>query len=262
MLNQAPPEVVAAMIDGLEDAGTLPAFKEARQALFRELRLSPQSGVFEGGCGTGAALRDLIEVMGHAAHVTGIDPTTAFVERARERARQLGAVNATYDIGDFRAIQAADCTFDAAFCDKVLEHAGPAVVALREMARVVKQGGSVGALAWMGLQSFSSSYPELVARHNAALQQGAYGLFVATNLARLFKAAGLADVRTRAFLAQTDSLEAHPFWRSYVRFSLQARLREDAAKVIEDIELLNQRGEFQAHFVINIAVGTKPAQAA
>jgi ubiquinone/menaquinone biosynthesis C-methylase UbiE len=98
-LNQAPPELVAAMIDGLEDFASAPAFKAARRALFGELRLSHTSILFEGGCGTGAALPDLVDVMGRGARITATDPTVAFIERARARARELGAENATYETG-------------------------------------------------------------------------------------------------------------------------------------------------------------------
>ena len=64
--------------------------------------------MIEAGSGTGAALSDILSVVGKKGRITGIDPTKAFVEDARSRALKLGVSNARYEIGDIRSIAAGN----------------------------------------------------------------------------------------------------------------------------------------------------------
>ena len=219
--------------------------------------------MIEAGCGTGAALSDILFVVGKKGRITGIDPTKAFVESGRTRATKLGAPNARYEIGDIRSIAAGDGEYDAAFCDKVLIHAGPPRAALTEMARVTRSGGHVGALEWLPCFALSSSQPEALDAFNAIFRKACYDYFVSLNLARHFHSAGLKDVRTQAFLAHTDNLDAHPFWRAFIfqqmPMFVHAELIDEttAQTLLGDLEALNTKGEFSASFIVQAAVGTK-----
>jgi SAM-dependent methyltransferase len=221
--------------------------------------------VIEAGCGTGAALPDVLAVVGTNGRVVGIDATYAFVDRARIRARDLGASGARYEVGDIRSIPCDDGEFDAAFCEKVLIHAGPPNAALAEMARVTRDGGSIGAIEWLPLFVISSTRSETTDAFNAIFKRAVYDYCVSGNLARHFRAADLNDIRTKAFLADTDNLDAHPFWRTFIVHQMpmfiQAGLIEDstARASLADIEALNADGTFSASFVVHAAVGSKPA---
>jgi len=125
-LNELPPEPVAGIGHVLEAAASFPTFKEARQWVLHNLGVSEGSAILEGGCGNGIALGELLELVGTCGRIAGIDPTKAFVEAARERAMQLHAPNARYELGDIRQLPFHDNEFDPALCDKVLIHAGPA----------------------------------------------------------------------------------------------------------------------------------------
>ncbi len=262
-LNEMPAEPVAGISHVLETMATLPAYRDARQWLLQNLAISRSSSVIEAGCGTGAALGDILTVVGKNGRVTGIDPTKAFVESARTRAAKLGASNTRYEVGDIRSIAAGDGEFDAAFCDKVLIHAGPAKTALSEMARVTRSGGHVGALEWLPFFAVSSSLVEALDTFNAIFRKACYDYFVSLNLARHFHSAGLKDVRTRAFLAHTDNLDAHPFWRAFIfqqmpMFVHGALIDEATARtLLDDLEALNARDEFSASFIVQVAVGTR-----
>jgi ubiquinone/menaquinone biosynthesis C-methylase UbiE len=261
-LNQLPPEPVAGIGGILETMNALPAFRDARQWVLRHLQLSPGSAVLEGGCGTGVALSDLADIVGTAGRVAGIDPTEAFIATARERAVKAGAANAHYEVGDIRALPFADGEFDAAFCDKVLIHAGPAQSALGELARVVRPGGSVGAVEWLPFFALSTTCPALESAFNAIFRTAMYEYGVSANLARHFRTAGLTDVGRAAFLAHTDSLDAHPFWRAFIigqlpMFVHAGLIVEGEANALrDDLESLEAMGEFCASFVVQVAVGT------
>jgi ubiquinone/menaquinone biosynthesis C-methylase UbiE len=263
-LNEMPPEAVDGIAQILEAMGTEPGFQSARRALLEGLELRPGAAVLEAGCGTGSALGDLIAHVGTAGTVRGVDPTAGFVEAARRRAAAAGAGNATYEIGDIRDLPVAANSFDAAFCDKVLIHAGPAVAALGELKRVTCPGGRVGALEWLPYFALSSTRPDLVARLNGMFRQALYDYDVSANLARRFRAVGLVDVHTRAFLAQSAGLDEHPFWRAFLVAQMPMFVHagllaaEEAEALVADLEERNAAGEFSGSFIIHICVGTKP----
>ncbi len=196
-LNQFPPEPVAGIGGILETMGALPAFRDARRWVLENLALSAGSATLEGGCGTGIALPELIGIVGAEGRIAGIDPTEAFIATARERAAKAGATNARYEVGDIRDLPFADDTFDAAFCDKVLIHAGPPTAALSEMARTTRSGGRVGAIEWLPFFALSTTRPELEAAFNGIFAKSTYDYPVSANLVRHFHAAGLADVAAR-----------------------------------------------------------------
>jgi ubiquinone/menaquinone biosynthesis C-methylase UbiE len=262
-LNEMPAEPVTGIGHILEAMATLPAYRDARQWLLQNLGISHGSSVIEAGCGTGAALSEILSIVGKKGRITGIDSTTAFVEGARMRATKLDAPNTRYEIGDIRSIAAGNGEFDAAFCDKVLIHAGPPKVALMEMARVTRSGGHVGALEWLPFFAVSSNQPHALDAFNAIFRNACYDYFVSLNLARHFHSAGLEDIRTQAFLAHTDNLDAHPFWRAFIfrqmpMFVHVNLIDETTAQTfLDELEALNARGEFSASFIVQVAVGTK-----
>jgi ubiquinone/menaquinone biosynthesis C-methylase UbiE len=264
-LNEMPPESVTGISGILEAMSTLPAFRDARRWVLQNVGLSQGSSVIEAGSGIGASLPDVLAIVGTNGRIVGVDPTLAFVDSARSRAGGLGASNARYDVGDIRSIPAGEGEFDAAFCDKVLIHAGPAHAALAEMARVTRGGGSVGAIEWLPFFVVSSTRPDTLDAFNTIFKNAVYDYFVSSNLARHFQAAGLTNVRTEAFLAHTDRLDAHPFWRAFIVHQMpmfiHVGLIEEATAhaFLADIESLNATGAFSASFIVQAAVGTKAA---
>jgi ubiquinone/menaquinone biosynthesis C-methylase UbiE len=262
-LNEMPAEPVTGIGHILEAMSTLPAFRDARQWVLRNLGITQGSSVIEAGCGNAADLPDILSTVGTKGRVVGVDPTKAFVEIARTRAGQLGAANARFEIGDIRSIPAKDGEFDAAFCDKVLIHAGPPKSAVGEMVRVTRAGGRVGAIEWLPFFVVSASQRAGLDAFNSIFRKAVYDYFVSSNLARHFRAAGLKDVKTEALLAHTDNLDAHPFWRTFIveqmpMFVHVGLIEEAAAQAfLADIEALNGKGDFSASFIVQAAVGTK-----
>jgi ubiquinone/menaquinone biosynthesis C-methylase UbiE len=264
-LNDLPPEPVAGISHVLDAMAVLPAFRDARQWVLANLRVPSGGSILEAGCGNGASHAELQGIAGVSGRIVGIDPTTGFIETARNRSRQQGWTNATYEAGDIRALPCKDNEFDGVFCDKVLIHAGPASAALREMSRVTRPGGGVGAIEWFPFFVVSATDSEAMTAFNAIFQKAVYDYHVSANLARHFRAARLLNVRTRAFLAQTTSLDEHPFWRAFMiqqmPMFVQANLIEEtlANAFLKDIEALNAANSFSASFIVQCATGTKAA---
>jgi ArsR family transcriptional regulator len=63
---------------------------------------------------------------------------------ARENLDSLGISNVELLVGDLAGLPLADNSVDAAFANMVLHHAVDPVAMLKEMARIVRPGGTVG----------------------------------------------------------------------------------------------------------------------
>jgi ubiquinone/menaquinone biosynthesis C-methylase UbiE len=261
-LATMPTDAVDLIAGVLEAMRTQPAFREARRFVISQLGLAAGATVLEAGCGTGCSLPDVMEVAGDV-RLTGVDPTDAFLERARTRATELGG-SATYENADARALPFDDASFDASFCDKLLLHVGPATAVLGEMARVTRPGGRVGVVEWCPTFCLSTSRPELASALNEGLRRAVYDHGVAPNLARHLDAAGLREIRTSTHLATARSLSDHPFWRAFLLDQLPMFVHggvlgaDEADALAADLGALDRRGLLWAAVTVFAATGTRP----
>ncbi|HYB74780.1 MAG TPA: methyltransferase domain-containing protein [Candidatus Sulfotelmatobacter sp.] len=262
MNKAADPGGVVQTLDGFEQ---IQGMAEARAALLSDLGLGPGRRVLEAGCGPGTALDQLLERVGAGGFVAGIDPTVAFVEEARRRARGRGAANVEFREGDIREIPFPDGAFDAAFCDKVLIHVGPTERCLQELARVTKPGGRVGAMEWdLCAMALHSDQPELTARMIQLGCEMQYRGGAGRALQDVFRAAGLRDIRFRAHLLHTTDLDAAPGWRYLLknradRAVAKAVMDEAAAqRWLDHFEAVNRRGAFCCSIILYTCAATRP----
>jgi ubiquinone/menaquinone biosynthesis C-methylase UbiE len=109
-------------------------------------KMAEVSGVGEGsevadvGTGTGFVAAGISP---RVKWVVGIDNAPAMLEVARENLRSLGASNVDLVVGEATRLPLEDESVDAAFANMVLHHAEDPAAMLREMARVVRPGGTV-----------------------------------------------------------------------------------------------------------------------
>ncbi len=90
------------------------------------------------GCGTG----NVSELLAPVVHkVLAIDQSEPMLTAARQRL--VGADNVEFIAGDLTALPVAAASVDAAVCILVLHHLPEPAAAIREMARIVKPGGTV-----------------------------------------------------------------------------------------------------------------------
>ena len=95
--------------------------------------------VLDVGCQTGALP---IALSRRGACVTGVDVDEKLVDGARLRARGHG-VSPTFQVALAEALPFADASFDAVTFVDVIEHVADARAALRELARVLRPGGTL-----------------------------------------------------------------------------------------------------------------------
>lgn len=96
------------------------------------------------GCGPGTITVDLARIVS-PAEVVAIDVEPSQIVLARTYATQQGRSNVRFEEANLYELPFADESFDAVFLHGVLEHLKTPVIALREVVRVLKQGGILGA---------------------------------------------------------------------------------------------------------------------
>ncbi|MDX3380448.1 methyltransferase domain-containing protein [Streptomyces niveiscabiei] len=136
-------------------AGDGPAYAAAVAAL----GLRPGDRVLDAGCGTGRALPPLRAAVGASGAVLGADVTPAMlraaVEAGQDRHGQLL-------LTDVSALPLRDAALDAVFAAGLIAHLGDAARGLRELARVVRPGGTLALFHPVGRAA-------LAARHGRPL---------------------------------------------------------------------------------------------
>jgi ubiquinone/menaquinone biosynthesis C-methylase UbiE len=149
-------------------AVTAPLMKTPVRSAIQALRPPSGSRGLDVGCGIGLHVPLLSEAVGPNGHVTGLDLRPEFLVRAREIASGAGlSQRVDFRTGDFRRLPFDDDTFDWAWSANAVGYApGETVLSFKELARVVKPGGTVAILIWSSEQLLPG-YPLLEARLRA-----------------------------------------------------------------------------------------------
>lgn len=176
--------------------------------------LQPAPGLawLDVGCGSGAFSSLVVERCAPRS-LLGIDPSQAQLDFARDRA--LGPAT-RFEPGDAMQIELADGSVDIAVAALVTQFMPDPMRGVSEMARVVAAGGHVAAYTW-DLEGGGFPYEAV---HRALLD---CGLAVpdpphpeagnADELARLWTAAGLAEVVGREITVTRRFADFDAYWR-------------------------------------------------
>jgi demethylmenaquinone methyltransferase / 2-methoxy-6-polyprenyl-1,4-benzoquinol methylase len=110
-----------------------------RRFLVSRIQVAPTDVVLDVATGTGAVARELIRQKSCA--VVGVDQSPEMLAEARRRSPDVRFVEATAD-----ALPFPDKSFDALTFTYLLRYVPDPATTLRELARVVRPGGSIAAL--------------------------------------------------------------------------------------------------------------------
>ena len=182
------------------------------------LERPPQLTWADIGCGTGALSSAVLERMS-PRRVIGADPSAGFIAHARSNTVDS---RVRFDVADARALPFADEEFDVAVSGLVLNFVPEPAVAVREMARIVRSGGTVAAYVWdyagrMDLMRYFWDAAVALSPGAAELDEGRrFPLCQPDALRALFSEAGLSDVRTTAIDVPTRFQSFDDYWRPFL----------------------------------------------
>ncbi|MGW0995300.1 class I SAM-dependent methyltransferase [Streptomyces sp. NPDC002520] len=112
----------------------------AYAAAVADLRLRAGDRVLDAGCGTGRALPPLRAAVGPSGVVMGADLTPAMLQAAVRAGRDRDGLLLLADVA---ALPLRSGSLDAVFAAGLIAHLPQPVVNLRELARVVRPGGTL-----------------------------------------------------------------------------------------------------------------------
>lgn len=106
----------------------------------------PEENILDAGCGTGS-MTDALAERGDHSGIVGIDVSEPYISFARAHNKDP---RVTFDVGDVTSLPYPDGHFDRAVSQLVLMFLPEPGLAVAEMRRVVRSGGSVAACVWDG----------------------------------------------------------------------------------------------------------------
>lgn len=171
--------------------------------------------VLDVGAGTGA-LALTIEASRPKSEIVGIDPSDGLLEQAKRRAKR-----AKFEVGDAQALTFKDATFDATLAQLVMNFVPDHEKALREMARVTKPGGVVGACVWDyggGMQMLRVFWDDAVALDPSAAPKDESHMKLSKpgELAELWRRVGLTAVDEKPLAVEQHFASFEDYWSPFL----------------------------------------------
>lgn len=249
------PAAVIAMLDSLQ-----PLHRKARLLLLD--RLSPETArtALDVGCGPATDTIEMAGRMPPGSAVEGVDTSEAMLAEAHRRAAAAGAA-VTFRAGSALSLPYPDAAFDICRVKTVLQYVPDPLLAIREMARVTRPGGKVGAFE-IDLGSVVVDHPNLRLRRLIldAFCEPLAQPWVGRQLQRLFRDAGLINLTVDpvAYLASHASLRA-------MSGPVVARLRDNGqlSSAQSDewwswLDSQDQAGGYTFGATVFVVTGTRP----
>ncbi len=180
--------------------------------LMQLLPLSPGARAADVGCGPGALTARLVERLG-VGFVAAVDPSAQFVAAVAERIPGLDVQQ-----GSAEDLPWPDGSFDVAAASLVVHFMRDPVAGLREMGRVVRDGGAVAATVWDhagGRGPISTFWQAVKSLDAAAPDESGLAGSRAGHLAQLFVTAGLDVIWDTALTVTVRCSSIEQWWEPY-----------------------------------------------
>ena len=176
-----------------------------RTLVHSTLGAAPGERILDVGCGPGYYVAELLERVGPAGAVAGVDSSAQLLALAGRR--NAGHANVDFHLADATALPVADASFDAALSVQVLEYVANVAAALAELRRALRPGGRlvVWDVDWATV-SWHSEHPERMTRVLRAWDGHLVHPSLPRTLAARLETAGFDDVRMEGHVFATRLL--------------------------------------------------------
>ena len=228
-----------------------------RKEAAKRLDLVAGDKVLDVGCGIGGATFPLAEITGPKGLAVGVDISSAMIEVATRRCGTRQGME--FRVGEACTIPYADGFFDAARCERVFLYLPDRMVALHEMKRVVKPGGSVCLIdTELDSTAVYSNKPALTRKMTSLVAATMPNPNSARELPALARRAGLKNVTAETFAISSP----HEFFVRVMAGSLMKAAedgivpRAEVEEWLKEQELLHASGDFFQMWFFVMANGT------
>ena len=188
-IREQPREVLDTIAKSLNVRASEPAMQTICARYMGQIALSVGARVLEIGCGNGATTKLIMEYVS-PAQLVGIDPSSVFIDMARETF--AGEPRVSFVVGDAAATGQADAFFDLVIAHTVYSHLADPEGALAEARRVLRPGGQLvifdGDFATLTVALFDGD--PLQSAVGAVLRHMVHAPFLMRRLPALVTAAG------------------------------------------------------------------------
>jgi len=180
------------------------------------------------GCGTGALTQAILD-LARPKSVLGVDPSQGFLDYAQKRVKVHDvsfrlAVKPTvnFKVADARSLPVADRSVDAVVSGLVLNFVPEPEVAVAEMVRAARKGGTVAIYVWDyagKMDVIRHFWDAATLLDDAAVDQDEGRRFPLCNpapLKELFTAAGLKDVDVRSIDVPAQFRDFDDYWTPFL----------------------------------------------
>jgi SAM-dependent methyltransferase len=182
------------------------------------LAVPPGARWLDVGSGTGALTERILE-SADPATVTGIDPSSGFVEHARAH---VADPRATFELASAGDIPLSDAAVDVAVAGLVLNFIPDLPAALAELRRVVAPGGTIAGYVWDyagRMELMRRFWDAAVALDPAAAsstEDSRFTICAPDPLRAAFEGAGLVDVEVRPIEVATVFRDFDDYWSPFL----------------------------------------------
>lgn len=143
-VNELDSAAIERLIARLESRAKDAIFARLFDKYAARLTLPPSAQVLEVGCGTGVVSRFLARRGDFSGKAFGVDHSRFFIEAAGRFAQDENVSDRVeFRVGDAHKLDFAPATFDAVIAHTLISHVTEPTAVLREMARVVRPGGTI-----------------------------------------------------------------------------------------------------------------------
>ncbi|MGC2168851.1 MAG: class I SAM-dependent methyltransferase [Acidimicrobiales bacterium] len=170
--------------------------------------VNPENGqdVLDVACGPGTVTRLAAQRVGRSGRVTGCDLSPAMLDLARAKAPMDASAPIDYVECPADALLAPDHAFDVVTCQQGLQFFPNRKLALVEMRRVLRPGGSLGVSVWCAIEdcppfhALAIALDEVLGTEIADIyKEGPWGFGDSAALARLAIDSGFTNVEVRRY---------------------------------------------------------------
>ncbi|MCE4563246.1 class I SAM-dependent methyltransferase [Maribellus sp. CM-23] len=196
------------------------------------------------GCGTGA-LSKAIEQNCSPQNLTCLDPSSVFIEKAKERI----SMKAAFTVGSVENMPFENENFDIVVSGLALNFFPKTETALAEIKRVLKPGGVVGAYVWdySGRMDFLRHFWDAAYQidpKSKTIDEGIrFPICSSNNLIHAFQKAGFAEIESSYLCIDTLFINFEDYWNPFLGgqgpapgylLSLSKELQEDIKNNIQE----------------------------